>query len=630
MALDTINNLKSLAATYQALLLADITATDGSVLRVSTADLSSYGGHAYLGRVIRHDLSALQSMSEAGLDIMPNVAFTLADADKILFDWDRAHGIAGARIVLVFTYYDWDSQFSSDSYKAWTGRCKAPSNDDTTLSFSATSIVGLSTRLLPSTPIQRTCPWIHPDTTAAKAEANNKDSRYYRCGDTDAGHTSCAYTKEACIANGMWALGRYGGIQWTPPLGTRIEREYVSGSRIQVRSTANSARYGDYVPLVYGTAWVDGITLTAIPDGNSTRGEVLLVDGEISDLIQVVCDDEILPPATSFPDRNALQVYDPLFRYNVWGNGTRDGAVNTDAGFDGQGDPYGSMVAIEYCIPRKADNPRVRALVKGKKIRVYTDSVTYTEIYSENPVWIIADILNRAGWAWADIDIASFVAEAAWCDATVEYTDQYGNTATRPRYAASLVIRQRRSAADIINGLRRGCGAVLVPGGASGKLEIYLKKTMADQQPSPPDGTNAVAFASMQSDGTVADGYPAFHFHEYDTISIKRASNPDPPNQILVPFINAERDYVQDAVRMFDVDAVNDAGQERDAAVAIDGPNTYSQARQVGAVALAELLKGNPRGDSKGTEQWELETTARAVKLRVGQLVLIENAKHSL
>lgn len=630
MSLDAINVLKEQAASYQCILLATITASDAAVFRLSTSDLSSYGGSAYSGRVLRYDLQALQAMSEQGLDVMPSVTLTVADADKTLYSWDRTHGIAGARIALVFVYYDHGTQYSSDSYKVFTGRCKPGGADDLTFTIQATSLLNLNEKRLPSTPIQRTCPWIHPDTAGQKALAATVGSLYYRCGDVGAA-TSCDKSPTACKANGMWALGRFGGIQWIPPSGTRTEREYVSGSRVQVKSSINSARYGEYVPLVWGAGWVDAVVLSIIPDGNSTRGEALVCDGGISGLLKVIVDDEEVPPANSFPARNAYNVYDALFRYNVWGNGTRDGAVNTDAGFDSLGDPYGSLVAIEYCLPRKTENPRVRVLVQGRKIRVYTDAVTYTTIYSTNPIWIIADILNLAGLSFSDMDLASFVAAAAYCDATVSYTDQYGDTSTRARFAASLVVRQRRGIGDIINGLRRGCNAMLLWSGSSGKVEIYIKQTLADQQGSAVDGSNDDnAVTSKNADGTAASGYLAYHFHDYDTMEIRRLSMPDAPNVAVIGFANSEREYSADSLRIVDINAINFDGQEKESNVQAEGITTLNQARNIGGTYLAEMRRGNARADAKGSEPWEIQSTAKAVKLRVGQIVGVTNTKYQL
>jgi len=623
MALDTINVLKEQAASYPAILLATITASDAAVYAVSS-------GFAGSGRVIRYDLQALQAMSEQGFDVMPSIAITVADADKTLYSWDRTHGIAGARIEMAFLYFDLVSQFSSDSYKVFIGRCKPGGADDLTFTIQATSLLNLSEKRLPTTPIQRTCPWVHPDTAAAKALADTPGSLYYRCGNTGAA-TSCDKSPANCKANGMWALGRFGGVQWTPPLGGRVEREYISGSRLQVKSSANSARYGEYVPLVWGTGWVDAVVLSVIPDGNSTRGEAIVCDGEISGLIKVVVDDELTPPANSFPDRNAYIVYDALFRYNVWGNGTRNGAVNTDAGFDSLGDPYGSLVAIEYCLPRKADSPRVRALVQGRKIRVYSNPSTYTTIYSTNPIWIIADILSLAGLSYSDMDLTSFVSAAAWCDETVSYTDQFGDTSTRKRYEASLVVRQRRTVAEIIVGLRKGCNAILNWSGSSGKVEVYIKKTLAEQQPSAVDGSNdGNDVASLSAEGAAANGKLAYHFHDYDTTELRRLAMTDAPNVAVIGFANTEREYSADSLRLVDIDAINFDGQERESNVQAEGIATLNQARNIGATYLAEVRKGNSRGDSKGSEPWELESTSKAVKLRVGQIVGVTNAKYQL
>lgn len=628
MSLSSINTLKEQAATYQALILAQVTSSDGAILRLSTADLT-YSGSTFWGRIITPNLGALQELSAEGLDIMPSVTFTVADPDKACLDWDRAHGLAGSRIDLVFVYYDWDSSFSSDSYGVFVGRCGLPGADDLNFTFTAASLLNLSTKRLPVTPVQMTCPWNHPDTTEQKALASTPGSLYYRCGDTTSA-SSCDRTKANCVSIGMYALGRFGGFQWAPPLGIRTEREYITGNKVQVQSSANNAKYGDWIPLVYGTAWVDCPIDSVIPDGNSTRGIAIVCDGEISSILKVVCDDELLPPANDL-SRNAYQVQDALMRYNVVGNGTRDGQPCPDKGFDSLGDPHGSMVTIEYCVPRKVDSPRVSALIMGRKVRVYSDSTTYTTIYSENPVWIIADILNLSGWDYADMNLAQFVAEAAWCDAAIPYTDSLGNSNTRPRYAFSLVIRQRRTVADLVQGLRRGCNGLLNWSGVSGLLEFVIKKTLADQQPSAPDGTNSVAVSSIHADETSHTGVPAYDFRDYNIETIRRIQGQqNTPNTVSVGFINADNDHSGDSARIIDIDALNFDGQENASNIQIDGPNSISHARAIGDVFLSEQRRGNPRGDAKGSETWEISTTSKGVKLRVGQLIQITSDRYSL
>jgi hypothetical protein len=174
---------------------------------------------------MRYDLQALQAISDQGLDIMPAVTLTMADADKTLYSWDRTHGIAGARLSLVFAYHDQGGQYSSDSYKVFIGRCKPAGADFETFTITATSLLNLNQKRLPVTPIQRTCPNIHPDTADEKALADKPGSLFYRCGDTTLGNTSCDRSPANCKTNGMWDLGRFSGIEG---LGNTAHKEFAT------------------------------------------------------------------------------------------------------------------------------------------------------------------------------------------------------------------------------------------------------------------------------------------------------------------------------------------------------------------------------------------------------------------
>lgn len=62
-------------------------------------------------------------------------------------------------------------------------------------------------------------------------------------------------------------------------------------------------------------------------------------------------------------------------------------------------------------------------------IRVYTDSTTYTEVYSTNRAWQIARILCDKIWGYgldySRLNIDSFIEAAEWCEQMVRYTDPF-------------------------------------------------------------------------------------------------------------------------------------------------------------------------------------------------------------
>src|SRR5262249_8382259 len=109
-------------------------------------------------------------------------------------------------------------------------------------------------------------------------------SRYYRCGYSPSAaggcgalsdaepFTDCGYIRGDCQARGMFR--NFGGIEFVPPA---IQvRTYGDKNFHTSAVQANEARYNDFVPLVYGTAWYNPPVGFARNDGNLTRMEVLL------------------------------------------------------------------------------------------------------------------------------------------------------------------------------------------------------------------------------------------------------------------------------------------------------------------------------------------------------------------
>ena len=650
-ALSTIAIAKEQAATYQPLLLAEFTFYDGSVLRLSTHPLNAteggyqYGGNDYLGRLNQQDIAQVQALSDTGIDLIPSVTLRISDPDG----WVRTNygdasgkGFKGAKVKLTLIFGDIEAgNFSSDSHRKFDGICDMHGIDGEYLSVTANSKTSLTRQILPTVPMQRRCPLINPITAAQRSDASNPDSPYYPCGETRSLATApaCSYTKETCTQ-----ANRRANITWDPP-STGSGREYISGGTVNFKNIGNSAVYGDYVPLIYGMAWVEPPIVNVVGDGNYTRGEAVLCFGQISDIYRCVVNDTEISP-TNRPDRTAYGYVNKDFRYAWINDGRRDGLPNTDAPYNSQGDPYGNLAAIQWLVPRAiaeaGSKPRLRCLVRGRLVRVYTDVSTYTTIWSDNPVWIILDILILAGWNWADIDLATFITAAAFCDAYVTYTDQNGNSATRYRARASLVIRERKSAAEITRGLLQNFGGLLLPNTSTGKIQLIVRRTLADQQPSPVTGSNYNSpVTSKTIAGVTTNGYVAYKFTPaeivsrapYTSLRLPARPSSDLPNRVSFPFSDAEYSYAQSSLSIVDSDDVARMdGQEIGGSPSIAplGITTYDQAIRRARVLMAEALRGNAQADPRGTVQAEWETSVRGEHLRVGDIVMIDEPYRGL
>lgn len=666
MPLTTINEAKDSTETYQPLLLAVITFTDASVLRLCTKPLSTaqggyqYGGQNYDGRILDYDLGSIQGNDPGGIDIVPRASITIADPDKaIKTGYEDVKGFGYATLALTFLLWDADSAtFSSDSIAKFSGICDAAQCDEKTLTLTATNKLALQRRTLPAVPLQRRCPWLFPSTAAQRQEAaDNEDSPYYACGYShdasggnargNSGYTTCDYTKAACVARGMYKLdslsrvtGRFGGSQYEAQQPNR-SREYTSGKWLDIQGNPNEARYGSPIPMVYGTAWVDPIVMPLFGDGNSTRFEAIVCLGEVNYIHRVVVNDVELQPATDVTGGTNYIVHDPLLRYNVINRGGRDGAPNADTFYGGNGDPYGSMCAILCVVPRRvveaSGSPRVRVLLQGPKVRVYTGVSTYSSAYSANPVWVLMDLLIWSGLKYADLGIQSFIDAAAICDTSISYTDQFGASSSHARYSCSLVINQRRSAADAIRAVRQGFGGVLIPNSSTGLIDLYVEGTLASQQPSAVDGSNYnTAISSLALTGGATNGYVAYDFTKFLTDSGRSSFKVSTPpisqsaNRVEFGFVNSERDHAADSISRLDVNASALASAEVVERLDADGINTFDQAKRISKRRLARNLYGNARGDSKGTELFEWRDSFRAVKVRAGHIVRISNAHYGI
>src|SRR5262249_25692027 len=148
--------------------------------------------------------------------------------------------------------------------------------------------------------------------------------------------------------------------------------------------------------------------------------------------------------------------------YNVVALGTRDGAFDmnfTDSSGQPAGDPYGSMAYLAVVVPNAISTgnslPNVKVLAQGLIIPTYNaDGTQAASQFSSNPAWILLDVLRRCGWAASEIDIPSFAAAAAYCDEQINSTDLNGNPITLPRFQCNLVLQKKRSAGDLIRGIR--------------------------------------------------------------------------------------------------------------------------------------------------------------------------------
>jgi hypothetical protein len=621
----------------------------GEVRRWSTHNVSA-DGLGYEARILQHNLFAIQSESDDGVDGSSKVILVLDNADSLCSQIERGVGWKGTRITVRFLFFDLkNGSAASESMVIFSGTASAPEEiTETECRVTFTNRMSLQRLLIPESRIQRRCPWKFPSIAAQRAEgsregADNKYSPFYRCGyspDLPGGvgnlngkepYSWCDYTRSSCVERGMFDTDghgnqtrRFGGIEFVPP--TTLVRSYGERGFHVSPVLENEGRYNDFVPIIYGTAWYGPPIVFARNDGNLTRMEVLLGMGEIQGVLKVLVDDVEVPEG-----RNGVNMTATGW-YNVVSYGGRRGAFNVDF-LDGNGnpagDPYGSMAFMSLVVPNRINDgkslPRVQVLLQGLKVPRYSGDGTFLgESFDNNPAWILLDLLRRSGWRIDEINLASFSAAAAYCAEMIPAQDLYGNPIHIPRFQCNLVLRKRRSFAEVVRGIRIG-NRLQLRQDSEGRLELRVESTLALQQPEKLPGSN--------SRESLNGGWPAYEFGDgtfgfsgilrrsdgQPAIRLRARSNADTPNRFSVEFQDALNEYQQDSLSVVDVDDVLRTGQEISVSLNALGLPNANQAARILQLQLDKSIRG--------ATYVEFETSVRGVGLKPGDIITLTYLK---
>jgi len=428
--------------------------------------------------------------------------------------------------------------------------------------------------------------------------------------------TDCDFTRADCQARGMWL--NFGGIEFVPPaIAVR-----TSGDKNWHTSavTANAAMYNDFVPLVYGTTWYAPPIVFARNDGNLTRMEVLLGIGEMQGVTTVLVNDVEIPVGVAGKDMTGTGWY------NIPTLGTRAGAVDSNYP---DGDPYGSMAYLSVVVPNRLNDgtalPTVKVLVQGLKLPVYNaDGSAAGEQFTNNPAWVLLDILRRMGWSATEIDMGSFAAAAAYCTEPLAAVDLNGNPIQLPRFECNLALQSRRSAGDLARGVRNAA-RLLLTYGANGAVTVKVENSIAAEMPSRPAWSNATE--------PLNGGWPSYEFGDGSTgvsgilrkatgepsVRVFSRSIADTPNILAVEFQDELNDYQQDGYTLTDPDDIALTGQEVSSTLAALGIANYDQAGRILKMSLDKSIRGNT--------YIEFDTSVRAFGVRPGDIITVTYLK---
>ena len=606
----------------------------------------TFAGNLYLPTLVDHSQFDLRAQSEDGIDATAKISLTLANTDSRYSQVERTIGWKGAKLTVRFLFFDMKNAAAvTEDAVLFRGIANAPENmRESTLRLSFNNRLNFQRVLLPEIRIQKRCPWMFPGDAAQRVEAINGGARgayspFFRCG-YSAGetggvgnlngttpYTSCDYTRSSCEQRGMFKIDgankitrRFGGVEFVPS--SVLVRGYGEKGSHASGPIDNEAKYNDVVPLIYGTAWVQPPVTLARNDGNLTRMEVLLGAGEMQSVIKIVVNDIEIPLGSAGRDMTSTGWY------NVVSYGNRTGDFNldfSDGAGNPAGDPYGSMAVVSVVVPNRIHDgrslPRVQALVEGMKLPTYDTNEAFTgNVFTSNPAWVLLDVLRRSGWVDGELDIASFAGTALYCDDPVSTLDLHGNAITIPRFQCNLALRRRRSAADVLRGIRTSAG-LLLSFGNGGKLQCRFESTLAVQHAVKPGGSNAVEM--------LLNGWPAYEFGDGSTAASGLLRGPDgapkirffsrgsadAPNRFSVEFQDAFNEFQQDSVSLVDVEDVLASGQETSVALPALGLANFDQATRMVKLQLLKSVKGNL--------YVEFETSVRAIGLRPGDLITL-------
>jgi len=633
--METVSELKGLAVTDAPLMIFDCALPNGEYEYWCTHKIT-VGTTQYAARVLQHTAFDIQTASDQGVDGSPTITLLLANADSHLSEIEQSTGFRGAKVTISFLFYDLRNDIPlTDAVAVFQGICNSPDQiKEATLRLTATNRMSMQRVFLPVIRIQRWCPWTFPSTPAQQQEAISGGaagsySPYYPCG-YSAGlpnglgnlngtvpFTTCGYASADCEARGMFM--RFGGIEYIPPvIAVRGYGKDWTTSAVSV----NQARYNDYVPMVYGTAWYYPLVVFARNDGNLTRMEVLLGVGPIQGVLTVLVNGYQIPLGVSGQNMTGTGWY------NIPTLGTRDGAFDPSfLGSNGQpaGDPYGSMAYLSVVVPNQISDgnslPSVQVLVQGLKVPTYdAQGNQLSTEFTSNPVWILHDILRRSGWQAAEVDYSTLAPAAAYCDELIDSTDLNGNAITIPRFACNVVLQKRRSAGDVIRGIRNAARLYLTYG-AGGVLQVNVENSIALQQPTQSPYTNSTE--------SLNGGWPAYEFGDgtlgvsgilrkatgEPTVVVSSRSITDTPNSLSIDFQDSLNGYQQDSYTVVDPDDISLTGQQVTATLMAIGLPGYDQA--------ARILKFNLDKSLQGNTLIQFETSVQGFGIRPGDLITV-------
>jgi len=168
----TIFQEKEQSATETPILLFDCVLSNGDIERWSTHKVV-VSGATYHPRVLLHNLFQMQTSSDMGVDAIPKISVTLANADSHFSELERSVGWKGASVTVTFLFFKLkDGIPETETMILFKGIANPPDEiKEATFRLTAVNRMSMQRVLLPPVRVERRCPWEFPANLDQRTEA---------------------------------------------------------------------------------------------------------------------------------------------------------------------------------------------------------------------------------------------------------------------------------------------------------------------------------------------------------------------------------------------------------------------------------------------------------------------------
>jgi len=327
-----------------------------------------------------------------------------------------------------------------------------------------------------------------------------------------------------------------------PDFATNSFDEFEKG--ILLNKQSNDAN----IPVIYGERLVGGTRVFVESSGTDNQYlyiALVLSEGEINSIEEILIDEKPVTFASSFTDGNAVEV--DSSDSNYYKDGESLIRLEPHFGTDGQSastllstlSSWGSnhklsglcYLAIRFKFNQDAFGglPKIQARIKGKKVKTYNASlVEQSASYSTNPAWCILDYLTDTrygkGLSVSEIDLQSFYDASQICETQVE---PYSGGSNINIFDCNTAVDTSRTIIDNLREMIKGCRGYIPF--SQGKYSLIIETT----------GTASVTL----TEDDIIGGY---------TLAIPQKN--ERYNRVICSFINPDRNYQVDEVQFPPID----------------------------------------------------------------------------